>query len=140
MMSLLPREQWFDMDNFFDNFLSNKHKSDEKSFFAPRVDITDKEDHYEILAELPGVKKDDVSVQLHDGVLTIEAKTNEETKSEKDKVIRRERRTGFFSRSFTVGNNVSAQDIDAKFEDGLLKLSAPKVVEQEQEKRRIKIN
>ncbi|GLX79428.1 18 kDa heat shock protein [Thalassotalea insulae] len=139
-MSLLPREQWFDMDNFFDNFLSNKHKSDEKSFFAPRVDITDKEDHYEILAELPGVKKDDVSVQLHDGVLTIEAKTNEETKSEKDKVIRRERRTGFFSRSFTVGNNVSAQDIDAKFEDGLLKLSAPKVVEQEQEKRRIKIN
>jgi len=140
MMSLLPREQWFDMDNFFDNFFSSKHKGDNKSFFAPRVDITDKEDHYEILAELPGVKKEDVSVQLHDGVLTIEAKTSEETKSEKDKVIRKERRSGFFSRSFTVGNNVSANDIHAKFEDGLLKLSAPKVRDTEQEQRRININ
>ncbi|WP_241242165.1 Hsp20/alpha crystallin family protein [Thalassotalea sp. G2M2-11] len=140
MMSLLPREQWFDMDNFFDNFFSSKSKHDDKQFFAPRVDITDKEDHYEILAELPGVKKDDVSVQLHDGVLTIEAKTHQETKSEKDKVIRRERRSGFFSRSFTVGNNVSANDIQAKFEDGLLKLSAPKVNDTEQEKRQININ
>ncbi len=140
MMSLLPREQWFDMDNFFDNFFSSKRNDTDKSFFSPRVDITDKEDHYEILAELPGVKKEDVTVQLHDGVLTIEAKTCEETKSEKDKVIRKERRSGFFSRSFTVGNNVSANDIHAKFEDGLLKLSAPKVVEKEQEKRRITIN
>lgn len=139
MMSLLPREQWFDMDNFFDNFFTHKAKNEDKSFFSPRVDITEKGDHYEILAELPGVKKEDINVQLHDGLLTIEASTKEEHKSEKDRVIRQERRSGFFSRSFTVGNNVLAEDIHAKFEDGLLILSAPKQIEQEQEKRRISI-
>ena len=138
-MSLLPREQWFDMDSFFDNFFGRKHKSEGEQFFSPRVDIIDKDDHYEIIAELPSVKKDDVSVQLHDGVLTIEARTSEETESEKDKVIRKERRSGFFSRSFTVGRNVSEQDIHAKFEDGLLKLSAPKLEQAEQHKRRINI-
>ena len=138
-MSLLPREQWFDMDNFFDNFFSSKGKEDGKQFFAPRVDITDKEDHYEILAELPGVKKEDVSVQLHDGVLTIEAKTCEETKTEKDKVIRKERRSGFFSRSFTIGSNVSANDIHAKFENGLLTLTAPKMQAAIPDKRKIEI-
>ncbi|NMP30104.1 Hsp20/alpha crystallin family protein [Thalassotalea sp. M1531] len=140
-MSLLPREQWFDMDHFFDHFFPDKRKDEAgQAFFSPKVDITDKGDNYEIIAELPGVNKEDVSVQLHDGILTIEAKTCEESKSEKDKVIRRERRTGYFSRSFTLGTNVSANDIHAKFEKGLLTLTAPKLVEQETEKRKISIN
>ena len=140
-MSLLPREQWFDMDHFFDNFFPAKTKANsEKAFFSPKVDIIDKGDNYQIIAELPGVNKDDVSVQLHDGILTIEAKTCEESSSDDDKVIRKERRTGYFSRSFTLGNNVSANDINATFDKGLLTLTAPKLKEQEVEKRNITIS
>lgn len=139
-MSLLPKEHWFDMDRFFDNYLSPAVKDENTKFFAPRVDITEKGNFYEIVGELPGVKKEDINVQLHDGVLTIEAKTNEETKSEDDKVIRRERRSGFYSRSFTLGPNVNESDISATFKDGLLTLTAPKQTEQVTEKRRININ
>lgn len=139
VMSLIPRENWFDLDNFFGNFLMDKEGSTDKGFFTPKVDITDKNDFYEIVAELPGVKKEDVHVHLHDGVLTIDAKTTQESKSEEDKVIRRERRTGYFSRSFTVGKNVSENDIHAKFEDGLLTLQAPKLAEHSPDKRKIEI-
>ncbi len=139
-MNLIPREQWFDMDRIFDSFFTFRKHADENEFFKPRVDITDKEDHYEIVAELPGVKKEDINVQLSDGVLTIEAKMDEESSSEKGKVIRKERRTGFFSRSFTVGTNINADDISAHFENGLLSLSAPKFEPQIEDKRKITIN
>jgi len=138
-MSLIPRENWFDLDNFFGNFLTDKEGSTGEQFFAPKVDITDKNDFYEIVAELPGVKKEDVHVHLHDGVLTIDAKTSQESKSEDDKVIRRERRTGYFSRSFTVGKSISENDIHAKFEDGLLVLKAPKLAEHATDKRKVEI-
>ncbi len=139
-MNLIPREQWFDMDRIFDSFFSFKRHPDEHEFFKPRVDITEKDDHYEIVAELPGVKKEDINVQLSDGVLTIEAKMDEEQSSEEGKVIRKERRSGFFSRSFTVGTNINADDITANFENGLLNLSAPKFEPAIEDKRKITIN
>jgi len=138
-MSLFPREQWFDMNHFFDDAFKLRGGKDEVDFFSPKVDIIEKEDHFEVTAELPGVNKDDIKVHLHDGVLTLEAKSEQESESEKDKVIRKERRTGFFSRSFTVGKEVSGDDIHAKFENGLLTLTAPKMQAAIPDKRKIEI-
>jgi len=138
-MSLFPREQWFDMNHFFDEAFNQRGEKDGMNFFSPKVDIIDKEDHFEVVAELPGVNKEDIHVHLHDGVLTMEAKSEQESESEKGKVIRKERRTGFFSRSFTVGKEVSGDDIHAKFENGLLKLTAPKLQAVIPDKRRIDI-
>lgn len=139
-MSLLPVQRWFEMGNVFDDFFSSQSKLSDNDFFSPRVDVTEKEDHYEIVADLPGVKKDDVNVQLHDGLLTIEAKMKEERTSEKDKVIRKERRSGTFMRSFNVGNAVNESDITAKFDNGVLTLHAPKVPQVQEQRRRININ
>jgi len=125
-MDIIPRDQWFNMDHFFDELFAHRQLKNKEGFFEPRVDIIDKDDCYVFVAELPGVAKEDINVQLQDGVLTIEAKIDEETHSETDRVIRKERRSGFFSRSINVGENVNVKEIKAEFNNGLLKLSAPK--------------
>lgn len=128
-MSLLPRENFSGFESLFDNFFPSRVQS-EKNPFSPKVDIHEKDKHYEILADLPGVKKEDINVSLQHGVLSIEATMNDENTEEKDgKVIRRERHSGSFMRSFNVGNTIHQEDINASFENGVLKIVAPKVEE-----------
>ena len=78
--------------------------------------------------ELPGYKKEDVKAELKDGYLTITAKheDNKDEKNEKGNYIRRERFYGQCSRSFYVGEDVTQQEIKAKFENGVLELTIPK--------------
>ena len=141
-MALVPRGNFFDIDRAFDNFWSPTKQSEtpESGFFAPRVDIKERENCYEITAELPGVKKDDIHVTLEDGVLAISAETCSEKKEEDNgRVIRQERRYGKYLRSFTLGNNIHEEDISADFTDGVLKLNAPKAADDVPQKRRINI-
>ena len=141
-MSLTPRNRLFDLDRLFDDFWAPSAGNDNNmgTFFSPRVDIRDRDDHYEITAELPGVNKEDIHVHLKDGVLTLEAESRQEDKEEKDgRVIRQERRYGKFLRSFNLGGQVSESDIQASFRDGVLTLQAPKVKEQAPERHRIEV-
>jgi HSP20 family molecular chaperone IbpA len=93
-----------------------------------KTDIRENETGFELDIDLPGYKKEDVKAQLKDGYLTIsaESKQDNDEKDEKGKFIRRERFYGTCSRSFYVGEEVTEQDIKAKFEDGILKVSVPK--------------
>lgn len=93
------------------------------------TDVKESADAYEIAMNLPGFKKEDVRAELKDGYLTINATTNtsNDTKEEGGKYIRRERYSGSCSRSFYVGEQVTQEDIKARFEDGVLKLSIPKM-------------
>lgn len=132
-MNLIPRDSLFDtglldLDKVFDSFfVPATTKPNEATFMAPRVDIKDMKDHYEISAELPGVDKKNLKVQVNDGVMTIEASHEEEKIEEKEgRVIRKERRTGKFMRSFTLGADIQESDIKAAFKDGLLTLTVPK--------------
>ena len=100
-----------------------------------KTDIRDTEDSYELDVDLPGYKKDEISAQLKDGYLTISASKNTENeeKDKKGNYIRRERYNGTMSRSFYVGDAIHQDDIHAKYEDGILKLSIPKKTKQEVE-------
>ncbi len=143
-MTLIPRGNFYDLDKFFENFWGPVHAEGGESpagdFFAPRVDIKECNEHYEITAELPGVKKEDVHITLEGGVLTIEAETRQEEKEEEGgKVIRQERRYGKYRRSFNLGDSVHEEDISASFEDGILKVSAPKAREEAPRQRRIEV-
>ena len=139
-MSLVPRSNLFDIDRFFADSWPVPAESRAGAFFAPKVDIREVDDHYEITAELPGVKKDDIHVHVRDGILTLEAETSQEDKEEKEgRIIRQERRYGRFMRSFNLGADVHEADIKASFKDGILKLQAPKLVEKAAERRRITI-
>ena len=94
-----------------------------------KTDIKENDKGYELDVDLPGYKKEDVKAELKDGYLTISA-SNDNTKEEKDedgKYIRKDGYTGSVSRSFYVGKYVTEEDIHAKFENGILKLSVPKV-------------
>ena len=125
-MSLIPRNNLFDIDRFFNDSWPHAAELQPGTFFAPRVDIKDVDDHYEITAELPGIAKEDIHVHVKDGILTLEAEANEENKEEKEgKVIRQERRYGKLMRRFELEGDVVEKDIEAEFKDGVLKLRAP---------------
>ncbi len=143
-MSLIPRGNFMDIDRFFNDFWSPVQRESEstQSFFAPRVDIKENKDHYEITADLPGVKKEDIHITLNDGVLTLEASLEQQNKDEKEEgqFIRRERRYGRYMRSFNLGSEVHEEDISASFNDGVLTLVAPKVAETQPVQRRIEVS
>ena len=94
-----------------------------------KTDIKEMKDGYELEIDLPGFKKDEVTAELKDGYLTVSAAKGldeEEDDKKTGRYIRRERYAGTLSRSFYVGDAVSEEDIHAKYEDGILKLSVPK--------------
>lgn len=92
-----------------------------------KTDVREMENTYEVDVDLPGFKKDELSVELKDGYLTISAAKglDKDEKDKEGKYIRQERYAGSCSRSFYVGD-VKAEDVAAKYEDGILKLTLPK--------------
>jgi len=138
-MNLIPRNQISDFDSLFDDFFTGfpvlMGKSDmARSLAGMRVDIHEDENGYEITAELPGVKKEDISVTLKNDILTISAsKETESEKKKKGKVIRKERSSGSYTRSFSVHDGIRQEDIKASFTDGVLTLTIPKKGQEEAE-------
>ena len=93
------------------------------------TDVKEKESGFEIAMNLPGIKKENVQAELKDGYLTVTASTNtaNDTKDDEGRYIRRERYSGSCSRSFYVGEQVTQDDIKARFEDGVLKIDISKI-------------
>ena len=115
------------LDDFFEDPFDNYAYAMNTSNLM-KTDVKDTDQGYEITMNLPGVKKEDVKAELKDGYLTISASTNS-NKDEKDgngRYIRRERYSGSCSRSFYVGEDVTQDEIKAKFENGALTLLVPK--------------
>ena len=90
------------------------------------VDIYEKDDHFVLTAELPGVKKEDVKVNVEGDVLTIEAEKRSEFEENKEGLYHHERSYGKFSRSFRLNSQVEGDKIDASYTDGVLRLTLPK--------------
>lgn len=100
-----------------------------------RTDVTETKDHYQLKIELPGFKKDDISVKLDDGFLTVAAQTAHEANEKTDakgktrkngRFIRKERYEGSMHRSWFVGKEIKKADIKASYQDGVLSLAMPK--------------
>lgn len=141
-MTLFLRDSTFDFDRSFEGVFAPSTNASRPAYtaFSPKVDIKNTETGYSILADLPAVKKEDVHVTLEDGTLSIEASTSDEHK-EKDgeEIVRQERFSGSFYRSFYLGENIQESDIVANFEDGVLSLKIPKMSGVLPEKRKILI-
>ena len=125
-------DDWFDDFPFFDD--RDLRKVDKKLYGRRagnlmKTDIQEMKDGYKMEVDLPGFKKDEITVELDDGYLTISAAKGldqDEKEKESGRYIRRERYAGTMSRSFFVGEDVAQEDIHAKYEDGILRLSVPK--------------
>ena len=118
-------------ERFFDDFFDEPFKREYKPLplnTVMKTDVKETEDSFMLDIDLPGYKKEDVKGEIKDGYLTISAFKSSE-KEEKDdggRYIRRERFSGNCSRSFYVGENITEEDIKARFEDGILKVCIPK--------------
>lgn len=94
--------------------------------YLPAMDVTENDARYLITVELPGGKKDDVQVELHEGVLTIRGEKRCERDETKDQRCYIERSYGSFSRSFRLPDDADAARMDASFKDGILSVTVPK--------------
>jgi len=111
----------------------------ETALAAPAIDVVEKENEYQIAAELPGIDEKDIQVEVADDVLTIRGEKKEE-KEEKDKNYHlTERRYGTFQRSFQLPSGVDQEKIAARFETGVLTLTLPKTVEAQKKARTIAV-
>ena len=123
------------MTNFFDNSLldtffsvpSDTYRNKSNTTGLMQTDIKESDTEYEIIMNLPGFKKENVKGELKDGYLVITA-TNAEDETDKNvKYLCRERYSGGCSRSFYVGEEITQQDIKARFENGVLTFIVPKI-------------
>ena len=123
-------------ENLFDDFFEDLAKPARSlaRFASPssdvmRTDVKETEDSFELDIDLPGYKKEDVKAELKDGYMKVSAETKQVSNTgEEDgsKYLRRERYFGSCSRTFYVGDDIKQEDIKARFEDGILKISIPK--------------
>ncbi|MBR3643537.1 MAG: Hsp20/alpha crystallin family protein [Parasporobacterium sp.] len=145
LMPAIFRENLF--DDFFDFPMMRDFDDVDRKLFGRhaqhimKTDVHEHEDHYDVDIDLPGFKKEDINLSLKDGNLLVQAAKamNEEDKDKQGKLVRRERYSGSMQRSFYVGTNVKEEDVKAKFEDGVLKLTIPKADEAIPEKKTIMI-
>lgn len=121
-------------DDFFRSFFSQGREMSQ-SF---RVDVRDEGDHFLMEAELPGMKRDQIHIDVDDGTLTISAEMKEENQREENNYVLSERRYGQMKRSFTL-DQVDEEHISAEYTDGVLNLTLPKRNQPEITRRRIEI-
>lgn len=92
----------------------------------PKMDVWEDDKHLYFEAEIPGMSKKDIKISLEDNILTIKGERNQEKESKNKNYIRQERTYGSFQRSFTLPSEVNPDKIDARFDDGVLKISIEK--------------
>lgn len=123
-MMLVPRRNSFDL---FDNFFTDDDFFTKKEHNLMKTDIKEKKDKYIIEMDLPGFDKENINLELKDGYLEISAKVEKTEKDEEEeKFIRHERFYGECSRNFFVGEDLTEEDIEAEFKNGILKIEVPK--------------
>lgn len=144
-MTLLRFEPMRDIDHIsnrfqriFDEFPGfNTYNLDS---FAPKIDISENKENILIDAEIPGVSKEDLKITLQDNILTIEGEKKRVSENKDQNYFREERCFGKFKRSFTLPVEVSSDDVNATFKDGMLSVKLNKLEEKKQTEKIIELN
>ena len=127
---LTPFDRIF--DDMFGNMFPTIANDFGDDFFTkgsyPKVNVVNYDDGIEIDAAIPGMTKDDVDVEITDGVLTIQGTSNQNRHVDDAQYLKREIKRSSFRRSFTLGDNLDSENISASFDNGILTLSIPKLV------------
>ncbi len=136
---LIRRNDFWDIDSIFESFFNEPFFPSVFTRVNPiRADIRETDKEYIIDAEIPGVRKEDIKIDLRDDILTIAVEQTEEVNEERENYIRKERRFGSYSRSFQV-DNVRNEDVTARYENGVLTIVLPKLEGKSSRGRRIEI-
>lgn len=132
MNDIVRRNDPFDIFGRFGDLFEREHLLDptNRTEWMPPVDIRETDTGYVFHMDVPGLKPEDLDVELHEGVLSIRGSRTEEKKEEQKGYVRTERRLGSFSRQFRVPTNVQADALNAEVKDGVLTIEVPKGAEQ----------
>lgn len=131
-----------DLDKFFEGFFRPARWIEEASSEAltPAIDIVEREHEYVVSTELPGIRKEDIDVNVEDGLLTISAESKSDVdEKEGGRVIRQERRYGRYVRSLRLGKQIDGSKVKASYKDGVLELVLPKAESARPKKIEVKV-
>jgi HSP20 family protein len=126
-----------EFNRLFDSFLGNGGADARARRWVPPMDLVETEDHLVLKADLPGVSKEDVDIEVKDNVLTVSGERKAEHEEEADGYYRIERAFGRFSRSLTLPQGIDNDAISADFTDGVLEVRIPKPEERKPQRVRI---
>ena len=146
-MRVIKWEPFRDVDDVFDRFVADSLRRWPRppaegraaSDWAPAADVSETEGEYLIKADLPEVRKEDVSLTVQDGVLTLSGERRQEKHAESEKLHRVERTYGSFARRFALPENVDEQGIRAESRDGVILIHIPKHKVEQPQPRQIEI-
>lgn len=110
-----------------------------KMVHTPPIEICDKNGNIEIKAQLPGIKKEDINVEISNDSIKISAETKQEHKEEQENVYRSEFRYGKYVRNISLPEEVISSEAQAEFTDGILHISAPKAKKEEKEVKKLTV-
>lgn len=129
------------MENMFNNFFGSEISKD-FAVHMPSVNISESDNSYSIEAKAPGFDKNDFKIEVEEGILTVSGEHKQENTSEEKNFVHKEFNFGSFTRRFKLTDSVDEDKIDAKYENGILKIELPKKVAAEQTKsvKQIQIN
>lgn len=118
-----------DINNVFESFFRPTRWVEEATSddLVPAMDIREREHDFLVHADLPGIKKEDIDINLENGVLTVTAETKQEAEEkEGERLLRQERRYGRYVRSLRLGRDIDASKVKASYDDGVLEVVLPK--------------
>jgi len=146
-MRVIKWEPFRDVDDVFDRFIAESLRSRPRppaegragTDWAPAADVSETEGEYLIKADLPAVRKEDVSITVQDGVLTLSGERRQEKHAESEKLHRVERTYGSFARRFALPENADEQSIRAESRDGVILIHIPKHKVEQPQPRQIEI-
>ena len=128
-MTLTRWNPFRDMEEILDRYSKGRQELMTVADWTPNVDVAETDDEYLIKVELPEVRKEDVKITIHDGVLTLQGERKLEREEQNKKYHRVERAYGSFARSFTLPDNIDANSVKARNKDGMLYLHLGKTEE-----------
>ena len=118
-----------DVNRVFDTFFGGRLANGATPRWVPAMDLVETDDHLVLRADLPGLDKDDVNIEIKDGVLTVSGERQAEHEERKDGYHRVERAYGGFSRSLSLPQGIDAEQVQADFDKGVLEVRIPKPAE-----------
>ena len=136
-MSLLTTYEPKTISNWFDELFTSNLEPRSLAGVYPPVEVKEEGERFVLTAEMPGLLKDDITIEVKNGVLTLSGEKKHEHSEKKEGYFYSERSYGKFSRSFNLGDNVSEDGVDAEYKEGVLKVSLKK--NKEKDARRITI-
>jgi HSP20 family protein len=118
-----------EVDSIFDQFFGRSEDEDTSAVWAPRTDLSETDDAFRIRLDVPGMTKDDITINLQNNTLTVSGERTSERTDEGEEYVRVERAFGNFHRTFTLPNAVDRENVEAAYEDGVLTINVPKTEE-----------